>query len=81
MKEFGKRLRRARLEAKFRSAQKFAELLGLEPHTYRKYERGETSPNIFTLTRICEHLGVTPNDLLPEAAKEKPVFPLTRLHS
>jgi transcriptional regulator with XRE-family HTH domain len=67
---FGKVLKRAR-ENKYRSAESFAHKLGIEPHTYRKYERGETEPNFETLTRICEDLGITPNDLLP-AASESP---------
>lgn len=67
MKVFGKVLKKAR-EAKFRSAQKFAERLGLEPHTYRTYERGKAEPNFETLTRICAELDITPNDLLPAAS-------------
>jgi Predicted transcription factor, homolog of eukaryotic MBF1 len=66
MRVFGQVLKNAR-EAKFKSAQQFAEQLGLEPHTYRKYERGEAEPNFETLTRICQELGITPNDLLPAA--------------
>ena len=65
---FGKVLKTAR-ESKYRSAEQFAHALGLEPHTYRKYERGETEPNFETLTRICEALEITPNDLLPNAAE------------
>jgi transcriptional regulator with XRE-family HTH domain len=67
-KLFGKVLKRAR-EQKYRSAEQFAHKLGIEPHTYRKYERGETEPNFETLTRICEDLEITPNDLLPAAAE------------
>ena len=70
MKTFSKRLREAREKACYRSAAKFAGILGVEPHTYRKYERGESEPNLETLTRICELLDVTPNYLLPIAAKE-----------
>lgn len=69
MKTFGDRLKIARTEAGYESAQKFAGVLGLEPHTYRKYERGQSEPNYETLTRICELLSVTPNHLLPVAAK------------
>ncbi len=70
MKTFGKRLRLARMK-KYASATKFAGMLGTNEHAYRKYERGETSPNLETLTRICELLDVTPNHLLPVASKEK----------
>jgi transcriptional regulator with XRE-family HTH domain len=55
MKTFGKRLKTAREKA--------------EPATYRKYERGAAEPNFETLTRLCEHLNVTPDYLLPLAAK------------
>jgi len=65
--KFGERLRRAR-EAKYESAEQFSHLLSMEPHTYRKYERGDSEPNFETLTRICGLLGITPNDLLPDAS-------------
>ena len=68
MKTFSARLRSAREEAGFKSAQQFAGVLGLEPHAYRKYERGQSEPNFETLTRICEILNITPNHLLPLAA-------------
>jgi len=68
MKTFGDRLKQAREAAGYESAQRFSGVLGLEPHTYRKYERGQSEPNYETLTRICELLSVTPNDLLPLGA-------------
>jgi transcriptional regulator with XRE-family HTH domain len=71
MKTFGSRLKAAREAAQFRSAESFANEMGIEPHTYRKYERGSTQPPFETLTRICRRLHVTPNDLLPEAATKK----------
>jgi transcriptional regulator with XRE-family HTH domain len=71
MKTFGTRLKQARSNAGYRSAQQFAGVLALEAHTYRKYERGQAEPNYETLTRICALLDVTPNDLLPLAAKGK----------
>jgi len=67
MKTFAERLKAAR-EAKYESAEQFANMLAMSPHTYRKYERGESDPNYETLTRICRLLEITPNDLLPEAA-------------
>lgn len=72
MKTFGVVLRSARRQKGYKSAQKFAEKMGIEAPTYRKYERGETEPGFETLTRICAELGITPNDLLPEAAKKHP---------
>lgn len=67
MKTFGTRLRKAREAAGYDSAQKFAGILGKEPHTYRHYERGEAEPDYDTLTTICQLLKVTPGYLLPEA--------------
>ena len=75
LKTFGKRLKAARERAGFASAQKFAHILGVEPPTYRKYERGAAEPNFETLTRICEHLHIAPNHLLPLAAKAGSVPP------
>lgn len=71
MKTFGDRLKKAREEAGYKSAQQFAGILGLEPHTYRKYERGAAEPNYDTLTRMCELLEITPNDLFPLAAASR----------
>lgn len=68
LKTFGKRLKAARIRAGYESAQSFAHVLGIEPPAYRKYERGAAEPNFETLTRICELLNITPNDLLPHAA-------------
>lgn len=65
MQTFASRLKDAREKAGFTSAQSFANVLGQEPHTYRHWERGETEPDFENLTRICELLNVSPNDLLP----------------
>ena len=65
MKTFAKRLRRARKEGGFASAQKFSASIGLEPHTYRKYERGQSEPNFEILVRICEVLNIQTSELLP----------------
>lgn len=65
MKTFGNRLKKARIAAGFASAQLFAGVIGVEPHSYRKYERGESEPNFETLVRICEHLKVSTAYLLP----------------
>ena len=69
MKTFGQRLRQARETAGFVSAAKFAGALGMGEHAYRKYERGQASPPLDTITRICELLDVEPNFLLPIAAE------------
>lgn len=69
MKTFGERLKKAREAAGFKSAAGFAHAISITPHAYRKYERGKSEPNFDTLTRICEILKLTPNQLLPQAAK------------
>jgi transcriptional regulator with XRE-family HTH domain len=69
MRTFSKRLKKARQDAGFRSAQSFAGVLGLEPHSYRKYERGSAEPNFETLLRICELLNVEANFLLPRPSE------------
>lgn len=71
MKTFAKRLKAARKAAGYGSAEQFAHALGAEPHTYRHYERGGAHPNLVMLTRMCQLLSVTPNDLLPMAAASK----------
>lgn len=71
MRTFSKRLRKARKERGYKSAQQFSSLLGLEPHTYRKYERGQSEPNFEVLVRICEVLQVEPSDLIPVGIPKK----------
>lgn len=65
MRTFGKRLRAAREGAGYRSAQQFAHAIGMEPHSYRKYERGTAEPNFERLVQMCEQLNVDANYLLP----------------
>lgn len=62
-RQFSDRLRRAR-EQKFATATDFAVHIGLEPHTYRAYERAAAEPSFETLIAMCQALGLTPNDLL-----------------
>lgn len=73
MKTFSKRLKQARKNAGYRSAEGFSASIGVEPHTYRKYERGESEPNFEILMRICESLNVPTSQLLPlEEDKRRP---------
>jgi transcriptional regulator with XRE-family HTH domain len=65
MKTFAKRLRKTREAKGYQSAQAFAQALGVEPHGYRKYERGQSEPNFEMLLRICELLETHPTALLP----------------
>lgn len=69
MRTFGKRLRAARERAGYASAQQFAGVAGLEPHAYRKYERGASEPRLEVIVRLCELLDVTPDYLLPVTLK------------
>ena len=62
--EFAKRLIKARINGGFKSAERFAKCIGLNPHCYRTYERGESYPPFMTLLRICETLDTTPDNLL-----------------
>jgi transcriptional regulator with XRE-family HTH domain len=69
MKTFGARLKNAREDKGYESAERFAHLLNMNPHAYRKYERGQSEPNFETLLRMCQLLDITPNDLLEERSK------------
>lgn len=70
MRTFSQRLKKARESAGYVSAQSFAGVLGLEPHAYRKYERGQSEPTLETLVRICELLDIDANYLLPAAQRK-----------
>jgi len=69
MKSFGSALRAAREAAGFKHAKAFAEALSVPDHRYRAWERGEYTPDLMTLTRMCRLLDVEPNTLLPLALK------------
>lgn len=53
MRDFGKRLRAARISAGYETAEDFASDLGVEPPRYRKYERGDAMPPIDLLEMVC----------------------------
>lgn len=71
MKTFAKRLKAARMRAGYKSAQKFAGVLGVEPHSYRKYERGTAEPRFEILVRMCEMLDIETSELLPRSVAGK----------
>lgn len=74
MKMFATRLRKARKAAGWRSAESFANQLGLDPHAYRKYERtGKNSamPPPMTVILICDRLGISTSYLLPSEADRR----------
>lgn len=58
---------RKRREALSVSQEKFAEMTG-HHRTYIGFlERGERTPNVYTLSRVARALGIKPSELLAEA--------------
>jgi transcriptional regulator with XRE-family HTH domain len=57
MREFGIRLRAARISAGYESAEDLAADVGSEPHRYRKYERGEAFPPLDILELLSVQTG------------------------
>lgn len=60
---FAQRLETTRLRTGL-SQEDFAAALGLKAETYRRYERGETEPNLQTLTKIRQKTGINLNFLV-----------------
>lgn len=60
LKKFGDRLTACRKAAGYESARDFVkafpEEFGLEEATYRRYERGETSPDLYFLPEIARRV-------------------------
>jgi len=70
-RDFAKRLKEARLEAGYKHATQFAQAMGEEEHTYRAWERGQYLPDIPKMARLCQLLGLEPNELVPLAVQKK----------
>ena len=74
--EFARRLRELRIPRGFRTARSLARSLEIDENRYTRYERAEVEPDLAMIRRICETLGVTPNELLgggtSTAAAEQP---------
>lgn len=51
---FAKRLQAARIAAGYETRSAFADKLGSEHETYRRWERAETEPSIHMLVRISD---------------------------
>lgn len=69
---FAYRLRKAREAAGYRSAQSFADALGVEGARYRHWERGSAHPkDVATLIRVCRFLNLEVSDLVHVALKKK----------
>jgi transcriptional regulator with XRE-family HTH domain len=66
MHDFAHRLRERARELELSDAE-VARRAGLSERRYGYYATSEREPNLATLIRICEVLGVTPNDLLLQA--------------
>ena len=62
--QFAQRLKTIRTQRGFDRARYFAKTLGIEENRYTRYERAEVEPNLTLICRICQTLGITPNDLL-----------------
>lgn len=85
-REFADRLRSVRLGAGFTTAEEFATMLGMkQPETYRRWERGETEPNITFLRLIAKSTGIDLNFLIngrsgphPVVAPSASALPLTK---
>jgi transcriptional regulator with XRE-family HTH domain len=61
----GENIRRVR-EGKGLSAEKAAELCGIPPSSYTKYERGEVQPTAAPIRLIAKGLGVSTDEILME---------------
>lgn len=64
--QFAEKLKTARRNAGFKTAEEFALEINVAGPTYRVYERGDTLPRPLTLMRICGLLLVTPGYLLTD---------------
>lgn len=62
--EFAKRLKIIRTQRGFNRARYFASRLGIEENRYTRYERAEVEPSLTLIHKMCETLGITPNELL-----------------
>jgi len=71
MKYFEDSLRRLAVERGISNAE-VARRCGIEARTYANYCEGKRKPDLNTLVRICQRMGVTPNDLLLEDADSAP---------
>lgn len=63
MAEFAERLRLLR-DARQLSQARLAELLGIDPRSYNRWERGGNVPHLDTLIRIADILQVTLDELV-----------------
>lgn len=62
--QFAKRLKSIRSQRGFGRARYFAKSLGIEENRYTRYERAEVEPSLTLIHKMCQTLGVSPNELL-----------------
>jgi transcriptional regulator with XRE-family HTH domain len=62
--QFAQRLKNIRAQRGFGRARHFAKSLGIEENRYTRYERAEVEPSLTLIHKICDTLGITPNQLL-----------------
>jgi transcriptional regulator with XRE-family HTH domain len=62
--QFAKRLKTLRSQRGFTRARYFAKSLGIEENRYTRYERAEVEPSLTLLHKMCQTLGVSPNELM-----------------
>ena len=68
MKDFPQRLRELR-ERQHKSRRTTSELCGLHPDAFRRYERGESKPDVESLEAIADYFDVTVDYLLGRTEK------------
>ncbi len=64
MSEFSKNLKKARINAGYKTARDFAKVLSISYDAYITYENKGREPRYDVLVEIAKKLQVTPNDLL-----------------
>ncbi|GLS24604.1 helix-turn-helix domain-containing protein [Marinibactrum halimedae] len=70
MTEFAKRLKLLR-EARQLSQSRLAELLGIDPRSYNRWERGGNVPHVDTLIKVADVLQVTLDELVGRKEPEE----------
>ena len=61
---FARRLKEERIKRGYPKARSFARAIGIEENRYTRYERAEVEPSLGLITRICDVLDITPDELL-----------------
>lgn len=80
MANFAERLRTLRAQRNI-SQVRFAELLGVSPRVYNRWETGDAVPHFDTVTKIAEALAVSLDELAGRSeASDKPTLRNPELH-